>query len=156
MFVAAALAAAAMTQEAPPSDAASSERLREILCGCAAATPAETLLEGVVVDAELTLSPDGRTANQRQATIFTILNALDVAAGARVKIFHDAQAQCGVTFDYGKRYRIRARPIEDGAFETDYCLMNDLAPRAGAQGASADASPDAGANASADAGVKSE
>jgi hypothetical protein len=122
----AALAAAAQTGAAanntdnltaPPD--LSRERL--ILCGCASEPPAETVLNGLVVDAELTLGPDRRSTNDRQATVFE-----KRGSGERFKVFHNtSRSGCGVTFDYGKNYSVPARKTEDGVFETNFCLVRN-------------------------------
>ena len=111
-------------------------RAKAILCSCAKTKPPEFMLQGLVVDAELTLAPDGRKAASRQATIFDVLAATENGEPAeidgRLKIFHQTNtAQCGVRFDYGKEYMVYAHKNEDGAYETDYCLMNaafDVSP----------------------------
>ncbi len=96
-------------------------RAQAIICSCASAPAPETVLEGLVVDAELTLRPDGLRANDRQATVFETANAKD-----RFKVFHStSQSACGVAFDYGKKYAIPVRTSDDGAYETDFCLMRN-------------------------------
>ncbi len=104
-------------------------RARAILCSCAKATAPDYLLNGLVVDAELVLAADKRSAEDRQATIFNILSAMEngepIDINGRTKIFHGTNTnECGVRFDYGKQYMVYARKNEDGAYETDYCLMN--------------------------------
>lgn len=131
------IAAAAMTQAdataatgagdltAPPK----LNRARAILCRCAKAAPPDFLLTGLVIDAELFLGEDKRSAADRQATIFNILSAMENGEPAtitgRTRVFHETNTnQCGVRFDYGKQYMVYARKNEEGGFETDYCLMN--------------------------------
>lgn len=117
------------------------EREKPVDCGCEEAAPALAYLEGFVVDAELTLGADGRSINDRQATIFDVLQGQDIVAmnvRGRTKIFHSAnRKQCGVTFDYGKKYRVPVRKTEDGKFETDLCLVSGKAgkpaPKAGSE-----------------------
>lgn len=105
-----------------------------ILCGCAKAAAPDMILEGLVVDAEVTLAPGGRSPNERQATIFNVLKAtgedLTKAIDGRTRIFHNTTpGACGVTFDYGKRYSVAVRKTETGALETDLCLSRvDEAP----------------------------
>ncbi len=104
-------------------------RARAILCSCAKAKAPDMLLNGLVVDAELVLGEDKRSAAERQATIFNIFSAMEngepVKLDGRTRVFHETNAnQCGVQFDYGKQYMVYARKTEEGAFETDYCLMN--------------------------------
>ena len=129
------------TLAAPPK----LNRARAILCSCAKTKAPEFMLQGLVVDAELTLGPDGRKAAPRQATVFDVLSASENGEPAkingRLKIFHETNtAKCGVRFDYGKEYMVYAHKNEDGAYETDYCLMNaafDVSPPE-----AADAEPD--------------
>ncbi len=85
--------------------------------------PGVIILEGLVVDAEVTLGPDGRSINDRQATIIDVVKSSDDVKG-RTRIWHTtSEESCGVTFDYGKTYIIPVRKTEDGALETDRCLM---------------------------------
>ena len=104
-------------------------RARAILCSCASAKAPDYLFTGLVVDAELVLGPDKRSAAERQATVFRILSAAKngepINVSERTKIFHETNVnKCGVTFDYGKQYMVYAHKIDDDAYETDYCLMN--------------------------------
>ncbi len=104
-------------------------RARAILCSCAKAIAPDYLLTGLVIDAELVLGADMRSAADRQATVFNILSAMKNGApielSDRTKIFHGTNTgKCGVRFDYGKQYMVYARKTEDGVYETDYCLMN--------------------------------
>lgn len=115
------------------------DRSREILCSCKGAAPAQLLLKGLVIDAEVTLGPDGRSANDRQATFFNVLSSREGAARAKVsgrtKVYHNSgAARCGVQFDYGKSYSVPVRKNEAGNFETDFCLMTSadaVTPAAG-------------------------
>jgi len=84
-------------------------------------------LEGLVVDAELTLGPDGRTANDRQATIFEIWRSDGAEVSGRTKVWHSADTEaCGVIFDYGRKYQLAARKNEAGELETDACVMRAI------------------------------
>ncbi|MEM8771823.1 MAG: hypothetical protein AAGD92_09275 [Pseudomonadota bacterium] len=93
----------------------------EKTCTCSGeAEPGLRQIEGFVVDAEVTLASDGRSANDRQATIFA---PGSVGNAERIRVFHFTSAKnCGVTFDYGKKYTLTVRTLEDGALETDRCL----------------------------------
>ncbi|MEO1250848.1 MAG: hypothetical protein AAFW81_00700 [Pseudomonadota bacterium] len=111
------------------------ERGQRILCGCAKAQGPSFVVEGIVVDAELRLGPDGRSAADLQTTIFSLLSAPDEAGldGERVRVLHDSRAdKCGVRFDYGKRYSVPVRRTDEGALETGYCLMAGATGGAGA------------------------
>jgi hypothetical protein len=94
-------------------------------CPCRDEIPADVLIvEGLVVDAEASLDPDRRAPNDRQATIFDIFRASRGDHSDRTKIWHSTNTnKCGVVFDYGRRYVVAARENEDGALETDKCLM---------------------------------
>lgn len=98
------------------------ERRPRPACACPAEAPANlTAIEGLVVDAEVTLGADGRSVNDRQATIFEVASGIN--PGGRVKIWHSTiEAQCGVTFEYGRKYKIVARQDDEGLLETDACL----------------------------------
>jgi hypothetical protein len=98
-------------------------------CRCEAVDAAATVrFTGIVSDAELTAGEDGRTANPRQATIFRIVKSGAGGLAERVKVWHRTDpAQCGIRFDYGKRYDIVA-VTKDGEFETDWCVMGKPRP----------------------------
>lgn len=82
------------------------------------------ILQGLVVDAELRLGADGRSPDERQATIFDVKPANSLDIKGRTRIWHSTNSQqCGLTFDYGLQYSLAVRRTEDGAFETDACLM---------------------------------
>ncbi len=82
------------------------------------------MLRGLVVDAEVTLAPDGRSPNERQATIFDIKPNNKVDIEGRTRIWHSTnKSQCGLTFDYGLQYSLIVRRTEEGDLETDACLM---------------------------------
>ncbi len=79
-----------------------------------------------MVDAEVTLSADGLSPADRQATIFNVTSSSTDIEG-RTRIWHATKpSQCGVTFDYGKKYSVVARETAEG-FETDACLMRSKA-----------------------------
>lgn len=128
--VAALAQASADTPASPPS----LDRQQSILCSCAAAAGPDLILEGLVVDAEMTLGADGRSANDAQATIFNVLKTravkqTDPLTGARIRVLHTTSPKsCGVTFDYGKRYAVPVRKTEAGELETDFCLLTKAAP----------------------------
>lgn len=109
--------AAAPELKAPPSVRAA--------CPCPKEPePGVMTLRGLVVDAELTLGPDGRSANDRQATIFDITPGNPYGVSGRTRIYHSTDTnKCGVLFDYGSKYLLRVRKTENGEFETDKCLM---------------------------------
>ncbi len=93
-------------------------------CTCAdAREPGIIILEGLIVDAEVTLAPDRISINDRQATIMDVAKSSDGVKG-RTRIWHTtSEKSCGVTFDYGRTYEVAVRTTEDGEFETDQCLM---------------------------------
>ncbi|MEX0644915.1 MAG: hypothetical protein WD076_06375 [Parvularculaceae bacterium] len=97
------------------------------LCSCALAQEGEILeFAGVAVDAELALDETGQNVLPRQASIFRVIRAPNKELKTPVKVWHSTEtAQCGVRFDYGKEYQIRARK-EGDRLETDYCLMKDV------------------------------
>lgn len=85
---------------------------------------ADITFSGFVVDAKVILSADQRSVEDRMATVFDIKNASDASFSGRTSVWHDvSDAQCGVTFDYGKKYSVAARRGENGDLETDRCLM---------------------------------
>lgn len=97
------------------------------ICVCTPArAQADILFRGVVVDAELRASGDGRSVQPRQATIFRVEKTLKGEAATPMKVWHLTDARkCGVTFSYGGSYLVRAR-LKNGAAETDLCLMPEL------------------------------
>ncbi len=124
------LIAASGVQSVDPSlgDAPTIRKLPKKECSCPPEPEKDVFtLYGLVVDAEVTLAPDGRSANERQATIINLVEPDDdanVSAGERARVWHKTKSeQCGVTFDYGRKYKIPARKTEQGQFETDLCLM---------------------------------
>lgn len=97
-------------------------------CVCTDEAPTDFIkLEGLVIDAEVTLASNGRSTNDRQATIFDVAHASKDDVKGRTKVWHSTLVgQCGVTFDYGRRYTLAARKSETGELETNECLMRKL------------------------------
>ena len=126
-MITALLSAAALAQAsdlAAPPQLYAEPRLRAS-CVCRDEDAADDVvrLEGLVVDAEVTLGAGGRAANDRQATVFDVSGGAAEISG-RTRIWHSTRAEnCGVTFDYGRKYRLAARRTEEGLLETDECLM---------------------------------
>ena len=110
----------ALPMDAPKKDA----------CVCAAEIATDVvIITGLVVDAELTLGPDGLSTNERQATVFDVSKTNAPAITGRTKVWHSTNlSKCGVLFDYGKKYEVAARKTENGALETDRCLMAGRLP----------------------------
>ncbi len=97
-------------------------------CACKEEDVASLIIEGLVIDAELTLAPDRRSTNDRRATIFNVIVNNEADIKGRTKVWHVSNPdQCGVSFDYGKKYKIALRKTEEGQLETDACLMKELA-----------------------------
>lgn len=122
---------AMVLQPAPETEAASplprkTPSIRYSECRCPDLDDTTLIiLEGLVVDAEATLSADGLSPADRQATIFDV-NGSNINVIGRTKIWHSTKTkQCGVIFDYGKKYSVATRRTEQG-FETDACLMRRL------------------------------
>lgn len=87
------------------------------------------IVEGLVVDAEVTLGADGLSVNDRQTTVFDVSKAPEADLKGRTRIWHTTKLpKCGVTFDYGLKYRVAVRKLEDGSLETDECLMRLVRP----------------------------
>ena len=100
---------------------------RYLRCRCAAPTADVLTFTGAVADAELRLGADGRSVAEIQTTVFTIVDSDDIGED-RVRVSHPTTPEkCGVAFDYGKRYEIRA-VREDGDLRTDYCLLGKPSP----------------------------
>lgn len=92
-------------------------------CSCPVEDEAVNFLRGLIVDAEVTLAPNRLSINERQATIVNVESA-DNGVSGRTRVWHSNNTDaCGVAFDYGKRYEIAVRELDDGSFETDACLM---------------------------------
>ncbi len=90
-------------------------------CSCPAEPEQEVLIQ-------VTLAADGLSPADRQATIFNITRSGNHDLKGRTKIWHSTiRNQCGVTFDYGRKYKLSVRMIE-GAIDTDACLMRQAAP----------------------------
>ena len=134
---------AAMVAQACPAELTEPPQLRKPAspqCVCAVEEADERdadyiTLEGLVVDAEVTLAPDRRSTNARQATIFDVARASEQGVRGRTRVWHTTVIeQCGVAFDYGRRYTVAARRTETGGLETDECLMRSLSPAGGPAG----------------------
>lgn len=94
-----------------------------LLCVCKAAEGDPVRFLGIASDAQLTLGADGLSAEDRQATIFTVMRVKTGDVKSPAKVFHSTNpAKCGISFDYGKRYEI-VGVLKDGAIETDWCQM---------------------------------
>lgn len=119
IFLAAAVQAEPPLSRTPPD-----------LCTCPQEAPAADsiiVFTGVAFDAVVTLDESGLNPAPRQATIFRVLKVEQGDKTKEAKVWHNADLKkCGVSFDYGKVYRIRATKKDD-AFETDRCLMKDVA-----------------------------
>ena len=94
-------------------------------CVCPAALQSGIItLDGLVIDAEMTLASDMLSPNDRMATIFEVVSSSDSSVSGRTRIWHNvSEDQCGVTFDYGKNYTVYAREDDGNGLETDSCLM---------------------------------
>ncbi|MEO1013937.1 MAG: hypothetical protein AAFX08_01995 [Pseudomonadota bacterium] len=92
-------------------------------CVCADGEPSGVIeIDGLVQDAELRLGPDGRSVLPEQATIFQIISSTDEAVSGQAKVHHPTRpSECGLTFDYGKRYKVRALR-EGDRLVSNYCL----------------------------------
>ena len=92
-------------------------------CVCETARNATLVrFRGSAQDAIVTVGPDGRKPEDRQATLFSLIRPV-AGLSSPVKVFHStAPAKCGVSFDYGKIYDVVAVKSGD-ALETSYCLM---------------------------------
>lgn len=100
-------------------------------CYCKTPDPNEKdiFFKGVVVDAELTVDSSGLSVTPRQATIFRAIEPQKLGLENPIKVWHVTNPdKCGVTFDYGKEYTVKARKKDD-ALETDLCLMKDYLPK---------------------------
>lgn len=110
--------------QTPPE---ASEKEISVRAPCACPETPETpfaVLEGYVVDAEVTLGDDRLSINERQTTIFDIPPGASAGTSGRTRIWHSNNLKaCGVEFDYGKKYSVPVRQLDDGDFETDKCLM---------------------------------
>lgn len=102
-------------------------RPRHDACTCAAeARDEEIAFRGVAVDAELRADASGRNIESRQATIFRVIRVVAGSVESPVKIWHSTDTRkCGVRFDYGQVYLVRARNGKN-ELETDLCLMPEL------------------------------
>lgn len=95
------------------------------LCSCANADRSNLVsFTGIASDAQMILGADGRSAEERQATIFKVVKGKGADVSDPAKVWHVTNpAKCGVRFDYGKRYTVIAAKKENGELETSYCLM---------------------------------
>ena len=86
--------------------------------------PNPIILQGLVIDAMVTLAPGGLSVNERQATVFDVSSSTDKKFKGRTPVWHsNIPDNCGLTFNYGSKYKIAARKNEEGKLETDQCLM---------------------------------
>ncbi|MCA8887326.1 MAG: hypothetical protein KDA46_00725 [Parvularculaceae bacterium] len=92
-------------------------------CVCEDADAASVMsFVGIVSDAQVLLGEDGRSPAARQATIFRVVKTVKGEVSNPARVWHmTAPEECGVTFDYGKRYDVRVIAVEDG-LETSWCL----------------------------------
>ena len=78
---------------------------------------------GVVSGAEMRVDETGQNPLPRQTTLFRLIKFIEGEAETPVRVVHLTNSDdCGVTFDYGRQYTIRAKRVE-GVLETDQCLM---------------------------------
>ncbi len=124
------IAALALQSDDAAADVQFLEPSIRMKCSCRDALRSPLIhFEGIVVDAEVTVAPDGRTPNDRQATIFDIQPGNAAGVRGRTRIFHSSDTKkCGVVFDYGKSYNLTVRKTADGQYETDWCLMRPIPP----------------------------
>lgn len=95
-------------------------------CTCSGKERPDVTFSGYVIDAKVTLGADRRSIEDRMATIFDVKYSDDSTISGRTPVWHDVSAEnCGVTFDYGKKYSVMARWGENGELETDRCLMGE-------------------------------
>ncbi len=101
-------------------------------CVCRDNPEIETVsLKGLVVDAEVSLGPDGKTAADRQATFFNVFVSDEKQLRGRTKVWHLTDPDnCGISFDYGRQYSIAVRKNDEGELETDLCLAKPKQPDA--------------------------
>ncbi|WP_411818944.1 hypothetical protein ABFZ85_07735 [Hyphococcus formosus] len=95
-------------------------------CTCPSTPEAGVIrLDGYVIDAEMTLAPDGLNTNDRMATIFDVKSSNDPSYSGRTRVWHETtEDKCGITFDYGRKYSVTVRVIDGDQLETDRCLMD--------------------------------
>lgn len=114
-------AAAQGSAYAPPEIA----RPPAATCRCESAADEADLVVfiGVAADAEIRADETGRNPARRQATIFRAVRVRAGEAENPAYVWHATDREaCGLSFDYGRQYTVRARRSEDG-LETDACLM---------------------------------
>ncbi|PQA87067.1 hypothetical protein [Hyphococcus luteus] len=93
-------------------------------CTCPAYNDSDVTITGFVIDAEVILGADRHSVEDRMATIFDVTQSSDLEISGRTRVWHNvSEDNCGVTFDYGKKYSVPARYDENGDLETDSCLM---------------------------------
>jgi len=94
-------------------------------CTCPASVSPEVTLSGYVIDAKVILGADRRSVEDRMATIFDVKSSSDSSVSGSTAVWHNiSEDACGVSFDYGKKYKVYARRDDKGELETDSCLMN--------------------------------
>ncbi len=121
------LVALAIAQTAPAVPSGPPEIIRPdpyAACVCSAAEPSGVIeIDGVVQDAELRIGPDGLSVLPEQATVFQVISSSDSAVTGTIKVYHSTRpSECGLAFDYGKRYRVRALRESGGRLTSNYCL----------------------------------
>ncbi|MEZ5894148.1 MAG: hypothetical protein R3C58_13525 [Parvularculaceae bacterium] len=93
-------------------------------CVCPASSAADVTLSGFVVDAKIIPGSDLSSYEARMATIFDVSWSSDSSVKGRTAVWHNfGEAACAVSFDYGKKYSVKARRTDKGELETDACLM---------------------------------
>lgn len=115
------LAAAQDPAYAPPEPV----RAPSSTCRCAPVEDEAALVVfiGVAADAELRVDETGRNPARRQATVFKGVRVRAGEAENPARVWHATDRKaCGLSFDYGRQYTVRARMSADG-LETDACLM---------------------------------
>ncbi len=105
---------------AAPRDPAAQNPYAE--CRCPPTPDGVVEIEGVVKDAELRVGPDGRSVLPTQTTVFTVVRSSDPDVGDEARVSHPTDpAQCGLSFEYGQRYIVRAE--KDGrSLKTNWCI----------------------------------
>jgi hypothetical protein len=106
---------------------------RNPLCVCTDRRRAsDVMFAGYVVDAEVRAKKDGTGVEPRQATVFRLRQVMigDVVPEGdanTIRVWHTTDPRsCGVRFDYGQLYVVKARKKKD-ALETDACMLEGLA-----------------------------
>ncbi len=111
---------AALLQPAPPAEIVYDPYLE---CTCPETPPKGVIeISGLPKDAQLALAPDGRSVLREQTTIFSVLRSSSPDIKGEVGVWHSTNPKdCGVSYDYGRRYTVRIVRRND-RLETDYCL----------------------------------